>query len=157
MLEKWAVQIKLFNIPLAFFKRILHIYEIPYIFESFSSYRSVYQNLQELVIPCKVWFFIKKLLPESSQLCFSKGKNWIVVTNAYVGTPPERKAFVMTMAIQFVKVIFSWPFQKHCKKSLSVSRRCQTVQIQKSCLFSSNITYFFSFLAWKCTCRFAAF
>ena len=43
--EKWAVQITLFHIPLDVWKRILNICEIPYIYDSFSSFLNVHQNL----------------------------------------------------------------------------------------------------------------
>ena len=45
LLEKWAVQITIFNIPFAVCKIILNIYEILYISDSFSSFLSVYQDL----------------------------------------------------------------------------------------------------------------
>ena len=45
LLEKWAVQITLSNIPLFVSKIMLNICEIPYIDDSFSSFISVYQNL----------------------------------------------------------------------------------------------------------------
>ena len=43
--EKRMAQISLFSIPLAVSKRILNIYEIPYIYDRFSTFLSVHQDL----------------------------------------------------------------------------------------------------------------
>ena len=45
LLQKSAVEMKLFNKSLVVCKRILNIYEIPHIYDSFSNFLSVHQNL----------------------------------------------------------------------------------------------------------------
>lgn len=45
LLEKLELQIKLFNVPLAACKRILKIYDVPIIYDSFTSVLNMYQNL----------------------------------------------------------------------------------------------------------------
>ena len=40
-------------------KRILNLYKIPYIYDSYFTLLSVHQDLQKLVIPCKEWFLTK--------------------------------------------------------------------------------------------------
>ena len=42
-------------------------------------------------------FWQNKLLLENAQLCLSKGTNWILMGNSFVGTPPVRKAFGIRM------------------------------------------------------------
>ena len=50
------------------------------------------------------------MLLENTQLCFSKGTNWILMGNYFVGTPPVRKAFGIRM-INSLKLFFPAHFK----------------------------------------------
>ena len=97
LLEKWATQIKVFNIPLLVCKRMLNICEIPYIYDRFVIFVSVNQMLQELVIPCIIWILRKQTAAWHCTTLLVKGKNWILMDNSYLGTPPIRKIFGIRM------------------------------------------------------------
>ena len=64
---------ELFNILPAVYKRILNIYEIRYICDSFSSFSSIHENLQELVGSCKEWFLTKQISARKYTILFAQG------------------------------------------------------------------------------------
>ena len=98
LLEKWTTQIKLFNIPLAVYKRLPNIYEIPYTFMIgflvFSGCMKVCKNLQFNI---KTDYWANKLLLENAQLSLSKRKNWILMENSCASTPRVRKVLGIRM------------------------------------------------------------
>ena len=66
-----------------------------YIYDSFSSFLSVYERKDWFNV--KTDFWPKKLLLENSQLSLSKEKNWILLANSSAITPQVREDLGMRM------------------------------------------------------------
>ena len=62
-------------------------------------------------------FSQNKLLLENAQLCLSKGTNWILIRNSFVGTTPVRKAFGIRM-VNSLKLSFP-PHFKNTENNIS--------------------------------------
>ena len=88
-----------------------------------------------------LWFHAKndfwqnKLLFENTQLCFSKGLNWILMGNSFVGTLPVRKAFCIGM-VNFQKFSFPAHFRNTVNNiSHSFYSLSSTVGLKKMYIF----------------------
>ena len=94
LLEKWAAQMTLFNIPLAVCKRILEIYTFMIVSLVFSVCVKICKRLH---FHAENVFWQNKVLLENVKLGLSKGKIWILMRNYFLGTQLLRNAFVIRM------------------------------------------------------------
>ena len=93
LLEKWDVQITLFNRILVVCERIYVKYHTFMIVSLvFSVCTKIWRNLEPHT---KNDFWQNKLLLQNAQLCMSKWTNCILMDNYFEGTRPVRRVFVV--------------------------------------------------------------